>query len=1304
MCCPMMCFRLSWTRCLLPPVLPPVNVTGAGAITQSTTYLHRLELQTYSSFGKLTHWRRPGNSTTAYTWQTRLDSVYHHRLTNQVLNNGSAAAQTTQYRTRMPLLGLDTLIAPNGLQNRFEYDAYGRLKRSRDDEDDILTEFDYIISATDNSRILQYTPRAASGTLGSDPLEVMTDVSFYDGLGRSQQVLGVKATPGGTDHLVTGAVTYDNFGRSHRQYVPFNSGGGYTTKATLPGTLHGDSKPYSEVKAYDNSPLHRPKQRLGPGNAWHSNNKYVEDRYLVAPGNTIRRYTNGISGASVTGTYPANTLLMHQTISEQGHVRIEYLDNDGKVVQKSEQDSTGTYRHTAYIYDNLDRLRFVVQPEGFETATSFTIDDAYFQKWVYEKVYDLLGRVIEIHVPGAGRSYLVYDRLDRPVMTQSALQKTLNKWSFIRYDAFGREAYTGEVTYTATQATLAGLFAGISQCYETWSGGTWSQVSFPTVVNNAPTVIKTEHIYDSNTPWSIVAPFDAAHAFHNKIDDVKGLLTGTFSYDSDDPAASYFDVVYYDYKGQVIQTIRSHHLSANPASPKKIVTSLEYNHVGDVLRTKTTWSIEGMADLTHMDSTAYDHRSRPLLYANGINGPATPACSYGYDGVGRLTLKTFRPGENFTKGGIPDYIYRPPSPSQLNTADTARLAIVLDAGTEIHVDTSPVNTYMAVIDTSAATGTTISALQTMQLKYNIRDWLTGINLDGSGNPNPSLTEGDLFSLRLDYESGGRYDGTLFKQTWTLPAEGQTPQQQRSYQYGYDASNRLKSATYTGVSGENYTVSDLKYDKNGNLKRVKRNGLKGTAYGLIDDLTYSNLGNRLMRVEDAISGNYETDFVNGNSGTDDYSYYADGCLQKDLNQDITDIDYDTYLNKPVLVTLGSGEWIRYTYDGAGSLIRRELSDGTVWDYLGSMILKDGVPYQIAMAEGRVIYEDSSWHNEYEYRDQVGNLRVAFTEREGRLQKTFQADYYPFGMAFNQKVFTPAPNKFTFHGHESTPDFGLRMTMMGARCYNQTIGRFLANDSYSSAAPNWTGYRLGWNQPMNVNDPTGNMEISDGYGSVSGAAAVDYSGPIFGRSGEFLGVDSEGYSGDIIVMDADKYNMLTNNGQTTLDHSLVMKWAEFSPHAAKLNDSGLSIEGISNVYTHIVKQLDGESFDGTTLDFGNLEGGKIQIANEVVDDDGFVVRELHGTATNPASQHAGTLRRGNGDINVTAVTRYGTNNDFGTVENIQNILGIHEYYGHGIKGLSSRSAAEHRRVYQLQSQHRTYKGVTPSVIDLIKVGLK
>ena len=133
------------------------------------------------------------------------------------------------------------------------------------------------------------------------------------------------------------------------------------------------------------------------------------------------------------------------------------------------------------------------------------------------------------------------------------------------------------------------------------------------------------------------------------------------------------------------------------------------------------------------------------------------------------------------------------------------------------------------------------------------------------------------------------------------------------------------------------------------------------------------------------------------------------------------------------------------------------------------------------------------------------------------------------------------------------------------------------------------------------------------------------------------------------------------------------------------------------------MQGERFDGVILDFNRLEGGKIQIANEVVDEEGYVIRKLYDKATNPPSQHAGTIRRKDGSINVTAVTRYGKNDDYNTVENVQNILGIHEYYGHGVKGIGSATFSEHRKAYLLQTKHRTYKKVSDSGIELIKNGL-
>ncbi len=1071
-----------------PTSFTQVNVSSGGTISRDASYVHRLDFIDYTTHGKIDRWKRPGNSIIKYTWDTDANSTYHHRMQNSILHHGNTAAQITQYKISRSLLGMDTLIIPNGISTTYNYDSYGRFKRILDNAGDIDQENEYVISSGGNSRVIIHTPRSSMSILSTDITEVMTDIHFYDGLGRAEQTMQKQASPNASTHIVRGAVTRDDFGRTSRDYVPFSAGGSTTQKASLPTSVHGDNKPYGEVKTYDDSPLLKPKEILGLGSTWHSQNKFVENTYEVAPGSTIRKYVNGISGATVSGTYGTNELYMRKTISEQGNVTIAYLDNDGKIVQRSEQDSTGTYRHTAFIYNNHDRVRFVIQPQSFETSQSFTIDDGYFKDGVFEFVYDSLGREISRHTPGGGRSFTVHDRLDRTVLTQTALQKANNKWSYIRYDAFGRVAHTGELTSSLSQSALADKFKAINQCYEQWVAGSWTTVSFPSELNSASKKIKVDNIYDSYTAWNSLAPFDSDHAYHNAISDATGLLTGSFSYNSDDANESYFDVVYYDYKLREIQRITSHHLAASPASPQKIITSLEYNHAGDILRTKTTWQFEDRDDITHIDSTIYDHRSRPVSYASGVDVAAEVICTSAYDVTGRLNQKVYQPGGSYTKGGTNDYIFRPPSPTETNTADTARVAIILDAGTTI--DVNSINTYMAVIDTTSDPGTTINALQTIQYSYNIRDWLTGINLNAEGNPVPNVSEGDLFSMKMNYASAGRYDGTMGSQAW---AHHNEDLQQRSYTFSYDAASRIKGATYSGVNGENYSVSDLRYDKTGNIKRLKRMGKKGSGYAQIDDLSYTYSGNHLMRVEDAVSGDNEVDFVNRNSGSDDYAYYADGCLQKDLNENISNIDYDTYLNKPVRVTLSTGETIKYIYDGTGTMIRRELSDGTSWDYLGGMILKDGNPYQIAMAEGRIVYEDTVPRHEYEYRDQVGNLRVSFTERNGKLQQTYAAGYSPFGVQIHAEVSTPAPCKFTYQNHEDIGDFGLRMVGMGARCYNESIGRFIAVDHRAEKYPGWSPYNYVLGNPIRNIDPQGDtVQVAVGNEFINYTPGMEYTG--------------------------------------------------------------------------------------------------------------------------------------------------------------------------------------------------------------------
>ena len=96
------------------------------------------------------------------------------------------------------------------------------------------------------------------------------------------------------------------------------------------------------------------------------------------------------------------------------------------------------YARTAYVYDDFDRLKCVIQPEGVALGQSFGEGDAFFDKWVFAYRYDGRGRVVESHVPGGGWTHRVYDQLDRLAMEQTELQRQQNAWRFEKYDALGR--------------------------------------------------------------------------------------------------------------------------------------------------------------------------------------------------------------------------------------------------------------------------------------------------------------------------------------------------------------------------------------------------------------------------------------------------------------------------------------------------------------------------------------------------------------------------------------------------------------------------------------------------------------------------------------------------------------------------------------------------------------------------------------------------------------------------------------------------------------------------------------------------
>jgi hypothetical protein len=238
-------------------------------------------------------------------------------------------------------------------------------------------------------------------------------------------------------------------------------------------------------------------------------------------------------------------------------------------------------------------------------------------------------------------------------------------------------------------------------------------------------------------------------------------------------------------------------------------------------------------------------------------------------------------------------------------------------------------------------------LQSLDYNYNIRGWLTGINLRNNGND-----ANDVFFQELVYDSAvsalnctanynGNITANLWKHTGSLTGKG--------YGYRYDALNRLSLATYgdyyfsSGSWSINqfYALPILEYDKNGNLVRLRRN----YTGGILDDLYYSYSGNRIVGVDDYVAS-YQGFKDNGHyyisTGVVEYRYDANGNMTRDLNKGIISILYN-HLNLPYKIELENNRRIYYIYDANGTKLRKYYYEDNrlmeTTDYSGMFIYKN-----------------------------------------------------------------------------------------------------------------------------------------------------------------------------------------------------------------------------------------------------------------------------------------------------------------------------------------------------------------------------
>jgi len=312
----------------------------------------------------------------------------------------------------------------------------------------------------------------------------ITKVEYLDGLGRSEQIVLVNAKETGVDVIIP--KKYDALGRVEKEYLPYavplTGTGAFRNNweteqlsfyqnnnpAILPNDLP-DNNPFS-INIYEPSPLNRITQTFAPGNAWAgtigtgSNEVSVKNEFKIydpSAGDNVRSWDLNYSSNPVVPvissySYQPGDLVKTKTFDEHGKLVEEYKDKNGNIILKKVQlantftaDPHEGWLCTYYVYDNLNRLRYVLPPKTTEylrinnwSLTQPIIDELCF--W-YE--YDDRGRLITKHIPGAGPVNMVYDNRDRLVFTQDGnmfvqSNKLFAKWLMTIYDHLNRPVAT----------------------------------------------------------------------------------------------------------------------------------------------------------------------------------------------------------------------------------------------------------------------------------------------------------------------------------------------------------------------------------------------------------------------------------------------------------------------------------------------------------------------------------------------------------------------------------------------------------------------------------------------------------------------------------------------------------------------------------------------------------------------------------------------------------------------------------------------------------------------------------------------
>ena len=866
------------------------------------------------------------------------------------------------------------------------------------------------------------TPTTDKQEADFDPAQgEMVVTTYYDGLGRP----GAEMLHGGAGdgiNLVT-LNGYDRFGRMGRTWLPVpdlydNMDSDYEHLADArifaedAADYYGDAVPYASV-SYEHSPMGRKTEDRGAGLSWANFGKHISHEYGINASEVVRWIPDGQRFVKA-GTYPAGELRKTVTTDEDGRVYTTYTDKTGHDVLKRRGQGASA-RDTYYLYDSAGRLCYVLPPQVTgPSVQDASTDTPLMAKYIYAYQYNDRDLCTAKRLPSCEPVYYVYDDAGRLVFTQDGNQRTRGEWSFSIPDVFGRPC-----------------ISGICKNVPAFGG------------NIIPSVVKAGRASGSSlmgyqvTGVTLVSPEVLKAVYY---DDYSFL--GCYGFDASAEGGLGY--------------------AEQPGYGERYASSAKGMETGSA-----TALLDGADSLTyHRTVSYYDGRGR-LVQQKSENILGGTDCHYmAYSATDKPTKK--KTVYDLPSGQVEaeEYIY---------AYDTLDRPLTV---THSINGSTPVTLASYTYDALGRTATkTVGGVETVNYGYNIRSWPTKIQ-------SAKFTElmGYNASVNGMTVSHPRWNGDISALCWKGVGNGTT---YRGYEFDYDDTDRLVCAWYGGglnFSGtEDYYDEYFTYDRMGNITNLMRGGrLDDNSYGLIDDLDMEYDGNRLTRVYDYSSDDDPTyegamQFTDNSDEDVEYEYDQNGNMTKDLNSNITSIQYNC-LNLPSRIYFTNRHVMDYVYNADGEL--QQMSARALHQlprpqldtkyYVGNVVYFPG-KLSLLTDEGYVTFASNGTPTYHYYlKDHLGNVRVVFNQTGTVEQRN---DYYPSGTLMATST-GGSVQPYKYNGKELERTAGLDLYYYGARWMDSKIGaRFTTIDPMCEEYYDISPYAYCAGNPVNLVDPDG-----------------------------------------------------------------------------------------------------------------------------------------------------------------------------------------------------------------------------------------